>query len=395
MNISSLKTIHPFPARMVPEIAMRHLEDIDKDSIVLDPMLGSGTTLKVAGMVGCRGIGFDVDPMALLISRVWNTPVETSNVDNLAANIIKQSQESVVLPALDWIDADSETTEFVRFWFAKEQADDLRKLSVLIYPLNGPESDVLRVALSRLIITKQRGASLGRDISHSRPHKVAEVNDFQVLPEFERSVRQVCRILNTNPGTGLASVREGNAKRMDSIADQSIDYIMTSPPYFTAVDYFRGHRLALVWLGYSLPALRLLRDSSIGLDRIPDKALDDALIKELHREVKHIADLKPKVRSVLIRYSMDLFEISQEFFRVLKAGGRMTIVLADSYSSGLLISNTRIFKNAARLTGFQFEGIEERPILARKRYLPPPSDSGGKGLANRMKMEAIMTFVRK
>lgn len=395
MSIASLKTIHPFPARMAPEIAMRHLESVPKGAVVLDPMMGSGTTLKVAGIVGCRGIGFDVDPMALLISSAWNAPVDTNVVLSLAGQVLEQVREMPDVPNLQWLDNDPETAEFVRFWFAEKQAYDLRKLSSLIYPLSGPESDVLRVALSRLIVTKRRGASLGRDISHSRPHKVAEENDFQVLLEFERSVRQVCRILEANPGTGLASIQEGNAKRMSSIADQSIDYIMTSPPYFTAVDYFRGHRLALVWLGYSLSTLRLLRDTSIGLNRVPDKALDDALIRELHRGVKHIPDLKPKVRSVLQRYSVDLFEISQEFFRVLKSGGRMTVVLADSYSSGLLISNTQIFQNAARLAGFQFDEIEERPILATKRYLPPPSDSGGNSLANRMKKEAIMTFVRK
>jgi DNA modification methylase len=391
----SLKTIHPFPARMAPEIAFRRLESLPKGAVVLDPMMGSGTSLKIAEMVGCKGIGFDVDPMALLISSVWNMPVDTDEVLSLAGKVLEQACAMSDVPELLWIDGEPETSEFVRFWFAKEQADDLRRLSSLIYKMIGPKSDVLRVALSRLIVTKSRGASLGRDISHSRPHKVTYENAFKVFPEFEKSVRQVCIILNANPGAGLISVREGNAKRMDSIADQSIDYIMTSPPYFTAVDYFRGHRLALVWLGYSLPALRLLRDKSIGLDRVPDKELEDGLIQELHREVKHIPDLKPKVRSVLQRYSMDLFDISQEFFRVLKAGGKMTIVLADSYSTGLLISNTRIFKNAARLAGFQFEEIEERTILATKRYLPPPSDSGGNSLANRMKTEAIMTFVRK
>jgi DNA modification methylase len=380
---------------MAPEIALRRLEPLPKEAVVLDPMVGSGTSLKIAGMVGCKGIGFDVDPMALLISSVWNTPVDTDEVLSLAGKILEQACKMSDVPELLWIDSETETSEFVRFWFAKEQADDLRRLSSLIYPMRGPESDVLRIALSRLIVTKRRGASLGRDISHSRPHKVSELNDYQVLPGFERSVYQVCKILNSNPGSGLASVRKGSAKHMDSLSDQSVDYIMTSPPYFTAVDYFRGHRLALVWLGYSLAALRALRGSSIGLYRIPDKALDSELIEELHREVKHIPALKPKVQSVLRRYSMDLFEISQEFFRVLKSGGRMTVVLADSYSSGLLINNTQIFKNAARLAGFHFEEVEERPIVATKRYLPPPGDSSGNSLANRMKTEAIMTFLRK
>lgn len=380
---------------MAPEIAIRRLKHLEKDTVILDPMLGSGTTLKVAGMTGLRGIGFDVDPMALLISSVWNRPVNINKVMRIAEQVLRQAHEMQDAPYLPWIDYDPETLAFVNFWFAKEQADDLRKLSSLISLMSGPESDVLKVALSRLIITKQRGASLGRDISHSRPHRVSNVNDFQVLPEFAKSVRRICKILSFNPGSHLISIHEGSAKHMDSISDQSIDYIMTSPPYFTAVDYFRGHRLALIWLGYTLSSLRLLRDKSIGLNRIPTKPLDDALIQELFQGVSHIANLRPKVQSALQRYSMDLLEISQEFFRVLKVKGKMTVVIADSYSSGLLISNTKIFKNAAKLAGFHLEEVEERPIIATRRYLPPPNSSGENRLGNRMKIESIMTFTRK
>lgn len=72
----------------------------------------------------------------------------------------------------------------------------------------------------------------------------------------------------------------------------------------------------------------------------------------------------------------------------------MTVVLADSYSSGLLINNTLIFKNAARLAGFHFEEVEERSIMATKRYLPPPSDSSYNKINKRMHNEFVLTFRR-
>lgn len=394
MTISSLKTIHPFPARMAPEIAMRHLQAVPWDAVVLDPMVGSGTTLKIACMKGCRGIGFDVDPMALLIARVWNTPVEIQQVIHIATDLIQKAYDMLEVPVLNWIDNDKETIEFIHFWFAEKQQSDLKKLSYLISMFEYPESDVLRVALSRIIITKNRGASLGRDISHSRPHKVALENDFEVFPEFYKSVLQVCKALESNPGTGLATIKAGNAKHMDSVPDRSIDYIMTSPPYLTAVDYFRGHRLALVWLGYSLPSLRALRSHSIGLDRHPDAPNSETLLLDLYRGVQNLENLKPQMQKVLSRYAVDLYDISREFHRVLKSGGKATVVLADSYSSGLLISNTQIFKNAARRAGLRFINVEERPILASKRYLPPPANTVANNFDKRMKSEAIMTFMR-
>ena len=63
-------------------------------------------------------------------------------------------------------------------------------------------ADVLRLALSRIIITKNLGASLARDVSHSRPHKVAEVSSFEVPPAFERSVRELRRLLASAPPIG-------------------------------------------------------------------------------------------------------------------------------------------------------------------------------------------------
>ncbi len=316
---------------MAPEIAMRHLETVSLDAVVLDPMVGSGTTLKIACMKGCRGIGFDVDPMALLIARVWNTPVETQQVIHIATDLIQKAYDMLEVPILNWIDNDKETIDFIHFWFAEKQQSDLKKLSYLISMFEYPESDVLRVALSRIIITKNRGASLGRDISHSRPHKVALENDFEVFPEFYKSVLQVCKALESSPGTGLVTIKAGNAKHMDSVPDRSIDYIMTSPPYLTAVDYFRGHRLALVWLGYSLPALRALRSHSIGLDRHPDAPNSETLLLDLYRGVQNLENLKPQMQKVLSRYAVDLYDISREFHRVLKSGGKATVVFGDCY----------------------------------------------------------------
>ncbi|MBI8999974.1 hypothetical protein M0E87_06595 [Corynebacterium sp. CCM 9185] len=66
------RTIHPFPARMAPDIAIDHLGSIEGESelVVLDPMCGSGTVLAAAADRGHAARGFDVDPLAVLMSSV-------------------------------------------------------------------------------------------------------------------------------------------------------------------------------------------------------------------------------------------------------------------------------------------------------------------------------------
>jgi len=75
-----IATIHPFAARMAPELALQALELVPEDGVVVDPMMGSGTVIRQASDLGLTAIGFDVDPLAVLMSRVWTTPVDDSVV---------------------------------------------------------------------------------------------------------------------------------------------------------------------------------------------------------------------------------------------------------------------------------------------------------------------------
>ena len=62
LNISP---IHPFPARMAPEIALSEINNLPTSSTILDPMMGSGTVLRVGSTNGHHVIGRDLDPLAV------------------------------------------------------------------------------------------------------------------------------------------------------------------------------------------------------------------------------------------------------------------------------------------------------------------------------------------
>ena len=209
-----MKPIHPFPARMAPDLALERLTLLNRGSIVLDPMAGSGMVLRQATDLGHRAIGFDVDPLAVLMARVWTTPVADKHIERWAARLISDAKkvhpDAIYLP---WIDDDPETTNFVSFWFAAPQQADLRRLAFVLNRLapgrnveDAGALDILRLALSRIIVTKEQSASLARDTSHSRPHKVSETSDFEVIPAFEKAVRRLRKLLADFPPSSGASV---------------------------------------------------------------------------------------------------------------------------------------------------------------------------------------------
>ena len=68
----SLASIHPYPARFIPDIPRELISGLgcDKGAVILDPFCGSGTTLLEAQRAGFESVGIDLNPIACLISSI-------------------------------------------------------------------------------------------------------------------------------------------------------------------------------------------------------------------------------------------------------------------------------------------------------------------------------------
>ena len=384
----ALSPIHPFPARMAPELVSRALTAVPAGGRVLDPMCGSGTVVRAAVEAGLRGVGRDVDPLAVLMARAWTTPVDTTAVPVAAEDLVREAK------ALTDVEverpADPETLRFIAYWFAPRQEDELARLATALRHRDQPLRDVLAVALSRIIVSKEMMASLARDTSHSRPHKVADTNDFDVHVGFLRSARLVAARLAPGRIRERADVRLGDATTLDDVEDASIDLVLTSPPYLNAIDYLRGHRLALVWLGYDIGALRAVRADSVGTERalpVADTRFDIA---------RFVLDsgastLASRHRGWIRRYAADMTAVLRQFARVVRRGGRVVLVLGNSFLRGAAIDNAGLVESLAWSVGFGTPSRHERDIPARRRYLPPPGTGAG-ALDARMRTETVLAF---
>jgi hypothetical protein len=380
---------------MAPELALDKIQLLtEPGDTVLDPMCGSGTVVRVAVDENRKGIGADLDPLAVIITRATCMPDWSTDLHMRAEDVVRNAKRrSSALPS--WIASDPATAAFVEYWFGPEQTPDLARLARVLAD-RPRRDDALRIALSRLIVTKESAASLARDTAHSRPHRVRLSNDFDVFDGYLRAAERLESLAmpagGTPGGAPRASIRRADARRLHHVDTASVDLVVTSPPYLNAIDYLRGHRLSLVWLGWTVGELRELRGSTIGAERgLPSET--ENIRKLASNAVPRFAELTGRQQGMVIRFARDMDQLCATLGRVVKPGGHAVFVVADSQLGGITIENSSVCSVAARSHGFEMLKRQRRPIPAHHRYLPPPSNDGG-ALSQRMREEIIYTFIR-
>jgi hypothetical protein len=392
------ESVHPFPARMAPGIALEVVERSDEPLRVLDPMMGSGTVLAVARANGHRALGVDIDPLAVLIARVWTTAIDTREAANAADDVLAVAYGLSTSRNPDYAypeGSDEETREFVRYWFDKRSRRQLAALAAAIGLVETRNvREALWVAFSRLIITKQSGASLAMDLSHSRPHKVFTTAPIQPLAQFIPAVQRVitnCLDRKHNERGPATTTYQGDARALP-LRDASVDLVLTSPPYLNAIDYMRCSKFSLVWMGYSISELRQVRSFSVGSEAGAGAA-PDAEATKIVTGLRLKPRLSPRDASIFTRYVGDMRRSLCEVARVLAVGGHAVYVVGENTVKGTFMRNADVIETLAATSGLKLEERKNRTLPANRRYLPPPlKRSSSASMASRMRREVVLSF---
>ncbi len=189
-----------------------------------------------------------------------------------------------------------------------------------------------------------------------------------------------------------ASVNFGDARSLP-VPNGSIDIVITSPPYLNAIDYIRGHKFSLIWMGHSLAALRHIRTTNVGTEasaKVEDLDLPtEAILRMMCTPTK----LSNRKSGMLRGYIRDMRAVLAEAKRVLRSGGKAIVVIGDCNIGDTFIRNSSCIEGLARELCFEIAKIRRRPLPENRRYLPPPGSSQtSNALKRRLREEVILTL---
>ncbi|MDE7153549.1 MAG: site-specific DNA-methyltransferase [Muribaculaceae bacterium] len=323
---------HNYPAMMIPQVARRLLDvyaPAGKLELVLDPYVGSGTTLVESSLKGIRSIGIDLNPLARFISKVKTTHYDL--------NLITKGIAYIVTGIILYNPADVINTDFSRisnstFWYTEETLYKLSYISQLISRLDHSIQDFFLLCLSETV----REVSFTRNGEFKRykmSEKQLEKFNPDVFNTFEKKVQRNLKGLeafNVTDDRDLAEVYDFNSSKCipsDIIAEGSVDMVVTSPPYgdsHTTVAYGQFSRWANEWFNF---------DNAKTLDRL---LMGGVISKEvrfrtesIHSELESIKEQDEKRYYEVISFLNDYWDSIQNVAKLIRKGGRVCYVVGN------------------------------------------------------------------
>lgn len=388
---SHVHSFHTYKAKFFPRFVRSLIVsnanlDIDNQTIC-DPFVGSGTTLIESALMGFNSIGIDVDSLSCFISSVkCNSLHIEDNINRSDITRISASGKN------NYTFPNEIIKKFQRWDKLGEMSEYQTEISSIlnrIDQLDSPYKDLLMISLSDALTRKFNVRMMGTGSGRF----ALEIGKTGLSSLILSDLRNVVKALNTisilkseyHLNIERSVVVNGNAIKR-TIPDNSVDMIITSPPYIPASsgreDYLVGKLTSMKALGlYSESSFDACAQSSVGsmsaksddLDEMPSSVVDlyNWLINDDLRNIK---------AQPIIAYYKSIKAALKEDRRTIKDNGKIIYIIGKEtlfYNSATKevlyrVACDEIFIEIANSVGLRVEEVinielDKRDNIARPR----------------------------
>lgn len=367
--------MHLYPARMIPQIANRLIrENSSKEQTVLDPFCGSGSVLVEALTLGRNAIGIDINPLAIMIARAKTTPIQPSKLAFIVDETLKNVRQRIVLNRENKYKPSIFYFKNIYHWFKKDVINDLSVIKECIDSVETHGKAIhnfLRVCFSMTVLKTSNIAFADNPyFARAKTGEALERHSPNVLEIFEKRVQdclnRMKEFYGVYPRNVSCEILQDDSRSMP-LEDESVDLVVTSPPYGEeshTMSYSRFSKLSLRWLDFTSRDLNKYVAKSLGgiktVFRDTSPTLD-SLYNELAKKNK-------KRAKEVFSFFWDYKKCIDEIYRVLRPDCFACIIIGDRSALGVKVSNGELTEELAKLSGFYHEATYHREIP--KKVLP-------------------------
>ena len=307
--------------------------------LVLDPFTGCGTTSLACQQLGIDSIGYDVHPIMLFASRV---KLREYNVEELREAVRELVKSKFERPEV-------EAPGFVTRVFPKPVLEDITffKRKILEVEDEGVREFLflgLMNAAMRCSWARKDGAAI----------RVVKKPTPPLRKALRRQLLRMCNDVERFERKGSKATIERCDARKLKLEDESVDAVITSPPYLRKLEYIHAYRIEQWLLDMGAPTPQQL----IGVRE--EGALEN------FSEVEEFVEGKPLEVKL---YFNDMFAAIRELYRVCKPGARIALVTSDACSPEGVVEVCVPLSELAEKTGFK----AKRMLVVNRRFCTTPA----------------------
>jgi DNA modification methylase len=339
--------LHPYPSKFIPQIPGHLIARLSlRGELVLDPFGGSGTTALEAIRLGRRALSIDANAVGTLIGKV-----KTCNIDRSAATDLHAIRSALTTRFFDLPSAEKLCLENqvyipeipnIEKWFPLTSRGELALIRSRIATMESDKAKAIAsLALSRIVL-----AVSFQDSETRYSSKVRDISQGETLKRFLLALDNIVRnVARTQPilRYGVCNFVTADTLELGKglCGPDSVDLIVTSPPYGNANDYHLYHRFRLLWLGYD-----------------PRQLAN----KEIGSHLRH-----QKESTGFDAYIEEMKQCLSGMYRVLKPGRYAVLVVGDAIYKEKLYQGAESLSQVGEDLGFKTVCIIERNIHNTKR----------------------------
>ena len=385
--------IHTYPAMFIPQVARRLLETYSKKGdTICDIFCGSGTALVESKLLRRNAYGIDLNPLAIFLAKAKTTPINpqklTKEYITLLDRIEKIKDKEIQRPDFNNID----------FWFKEKVIIKLAKIKKAILEIKDKTiQNFLMVAFSETVRYSSNAKNGEFKLVRNKGEKL-EKHDPDVFKIFrkyaERNINGMTEFYKDTKNDSWTKIIYGDSSKDNGIKANSIDCIITSPPYGdsrTTVAYGQFSRLSAQWIDiFDDPNDASGVDNEL-LGGRASKTLTHLLPSEyLNESLEKIAKQDEKRAKDVLSFYLGLNDCLKQAYKILKPKKYFCLVLGNRLVKQVRIPTDFIVAELGEKIGFTCESIVVRNIPGKRMPIKNSPTNIAGALEETMNRESII-----
>jgi len=381
--------VHPYPAMLHPLLVDYLIKKYaKKDDVIFDPFCGSGVTLLQSAVNGHSSIGFDINPLALLIAKTKTLKYDKKKLieeyDDFKQAIISNNK-TIDIPEI----------KNINYWYTDKVIDDLGKIRSVLKTKKYKYHNFFVTCFAFVC----RNQSLTRNGEFKRyrvkEDKIRTLENKVFDKIFQHTESMIDIFLKSDIPKKESKPMLANSETKIS-SKISYDLVITSPPYGdsrTTVAYGEYSSFGSEWTDdlnsfggnkYKVDKESVGKVGTLNKELKKHRILTDIL--------KKISDVDKKRADDVMYFFNGYFNVVRNVVQNLNKKGKVCFVVGNRTVKGYQIPMDQITASFLESMGLKFEGIFVRDIL--NKVMPSqnsPSNKTGVKLQT-MVNEYIVTF---